>query len=80
MTQACVEELASGAKMAYGDNIGLLNFSENLNAATRILKEDFERETSVATNLRRIVNRLPNDLILEWQTVNYELVKSGRSA
>ena len=26
------------------------------------------------------MNRLPNDLILKWQTVNYELVKSGRSA
>ena len=47
---------------------------------TRILKGDVEREASVATNLRRIVNRLPNDLILKWQTVNYELVKSGRSA
>ena len=80
VTQACVEELASGPKLAYGDNIGLLNFSENLNAATRILKGDVEREASVATNLRRIVNRLPNDLILKWQTVNYELVKSGRSA
>ena len=57
-----MEELASGSKMAYGDNIGLLNFSENLNAATRILKEDVERVASVATNLRRIVNRLPNDL------------------
>ena len=80
VTQACVEELASGPKLAYGDNIGLLNFSENLNAATRILKGDVEREASVATNLRRIVNRLPNDLIFKWQTVNYELVKSGRSA
>ena len=26
------------------------------------------------------MNRLPNDLILKWQTVKYELVKSGRSA
>ena len=80
VTQACVEELASRPKLAYGDNIGLLNFSENLNAATRILKGYVEREASVATNVRRIVNRLPNDLILKWQTVNYELVKSGRSA
>ena len=80
MTQAGVEELASGPKLVYDDNIGLLNFSENLNAATRILKEDVEREASVATNLRRIVKRFPNDLILKWQTVNYELVKSGRFA
>ena len=80
VTQTCVKELASGPKLAYGDNIGLLNFTENLNAATRILKGDVEREASVATNLRRLVNRLPNDLILKWQTVNYELMKSGRSA
>ena len=80
VTQACVEELSSGPKLAYGDNIGLLSFSENLNAATRILKGVVEREVSVAMSLRRIVNRLPNDLILKWQTVNYELVKSGRSA
>ena len=26
------------------------------------------------------MNRLPNDLISKWETVNYELVKSGRSA
>ena len=50
---------ASGSKLAYGDNTGLLNFSENLNEATRIPKGDVEREASIATNLRRIVNRLP---------------------
>ena len=80
VTQACVEELASGPKLAYGDNIGLLNFSENLNAVRRILKGYVEREASVTTNLTGMVNRLPNDLILKWQTVNYKLVKSGRSA
>ena len=72
--------LASGPKLVYADNIGLPNFSENLNEARRILKRDVEREASVATNLKLIVNRLPNELILKWQTVNYELVKSGRSA
>ena len=41
---------------------------------------DVEREASVAMNLRRIINRLPNELILKWQTINYKLVKSGRSA
>ena len=70
--KTCVEELAPGPKWAYGDNIGLLNFSENLNAATRILEGHFEREECVATNLRGIVNRLPNDLIL-WQVANGEL-------
>ena len=79
VTQACIEDLLSGPKLTYGDNIGLMNFSEKLNAATRILQGDVEREASVATNLRRIVSRLPNDLINRWQNENYEIVKSGRS-
>ena len=70
--QECVEELAPGPKWAYGDNIGLLNFSEKLNAATRILEGDFEREEGVAANLRGKVNLLPNDLML-WQVANREL-------
>ena len=57
VTQACVEDLASGPKLAYGDNVGLMNISEKLNAASRILHGDVEREASVATNLKRIVNR-----------------------
>ncbi|KAL9975234.1 hypothetical protein ACROYT_G012368 [Oculina patagonica] len=79
VTQACIEDLVSGPKLTYGDNIGLMNFSEKLNAATRILQGDVEREASVATNLRRIVSRLPNDLIIKWQNENYEIVESGRS-
>ena len=80
ITQACIEDLVSGPKLTYGDNIGLMNFSEKLNTATRILQGDVEREASVATNLRRIVGRLPNDLITKWQNENYEIVnKSGRS-
>ena len=79
VTQACIEDLVSGPKLTSGDNIGLMNLSEKLNAATRILQGDVEREASVATNLRRIVSRLPNDLIIKWQNENYEIVKSGRS-
>lgn len=37
VTQACIEDLVSGPKLTYGDNILLLNFSEKLNGATRIL-------------------------------------------
>ena len=80
VTQACVEDLASGPKLAYGDNVGLMNFSEKLNAATRILQGDVEREASVSTNLKRIFNRLPNDLIVKWQNENYEILKRGKTA
>lgn len=79
VTQACIEDLASSPKLAYGDNVRLMNFSKKLNAATRILQGDVEHEASVATNLRRIVSRLPNDLIVKWQNENYEIVMSGRS-
>ena len=79
VTQACIEDLVAGTRLTYGDNIGLMNFSEKLNTATKILQGDIEREANVATNLKRIVSRLPNDLIIKWQNENYEIVKSGRS-
>jgi len=56
-----------------------MNFSEKLNTATKILQGDIEREANVATNLKRIVSRLRNDLIIKWENQNYEIVKSGRS-
>ena len=77
VTQACVEDLVSGPKLAHGDNIGLMNFSEKLSAATRILQGDVEREASVAKNLRRIISRFPNDLIARWQNKNYETLDMG---
>lgn len=57
-----------------------LIFSEKLNAATKILQGDVEREASAATNIRKIVNRLPNDLIAKWQTENYEIVSRHGAA
>lgn len=60
--------------------MSLLNFAEKLNTATKILKGDFEHETNVTTNLKRIVNRLPHDLIIKWQSVNYNIVQLGRTA
>lgn len=66
VTQACIEELVAGPKLDSGDNdVSLLNFAEKLNAATKILKGEFEHEANVATNLKRIVNRLPHDLIVK---------------
>ena len=60
--------------------MSLLNFCEKLNAATKILQGDVEREASIATNLRKIVNRLPNDLVAKWQTENNEIVSCKRTA
>ena len=42
----------------------------DLNTATKILQGDIEREANVATNLKHIVGRLPNDLIIKWQKEN----------
>ncbi|XP_028513775.1 uncharacterized protein LOC110239139 [Exaiptasia diaphana] len=80
VSQACIEELISGPKLNYGDNVGLLNFAETLTTATKILTGADEKEISVATNLRRIVNRLPNDLVSKWQSVNYEILCRGSFA
>ena len=66
--------------MKSGDSVSLLNFAEKLNTATKILKGDFEHEANVTTNLKRIVNRLPHDLIIKWQSVNYNIVQLGRTA
>ena len=79
VSQAYIESLVSGPKLVPGDNVSLLNFSEKLNATTKILQGDVEREASVATNLRKI-DRLPNDLVAKWQTENYEIVSRNRTA
>ncbi|XP_022784666.1 LOW QUALITY PROTEIN: uncharacterized protein LOC111325175 [Stylophora pistillata] len=80
VSQAYIEDLVSGPRLTYGDSVSLQNFAEELNTASKILRGDVEREASAATNLRRIVNRLPNDLITKWQTQNYEIVSRGRTA
>ena len=51
VTQAYIADLVSGPKLTYGDNIGLMNFSEKLNAATRILQGDVEREARLQQTL-----------------------------
>ena len=74
ITQASIEDLVSGSKLTYGDNSGRMNFSEKLNTSTKILQGDVEREANVATNLRRIVSCLPNDLITKWQNETTRLL------
>lgn len=72
--------MVGGPKFESGDSVSLLNFAEKLNTATKIFKGDFEHEANVATNLKRIVNRLPHDLIIKWQSVNYNIVQLGLTA
>ena len=52
-------------RLTYGENIGLVNFSEKMNTATKILQGNIEREANVATNFKSIVSRLPNDPIIK---------------
>ena len=80
MTQACIEESVGGPKFESGDNMSLLNFAEKLNTTTKILKGEFKHEANVDTNLKRIANRLPHDLIIKRQRVNYNIVQLGRTA
>ena len=80
IAQACIEDLVSGPKIAPGDSTGLLNFAERLNTATKVLIGRNEQEVSVATNLKRIVNRLPNDVIGRWQSENYKITSRGEVA
>ena len=46
VTQACIEELVAGPRLTYGDCTGLMNFSEKLNTATKVLQGDIEREAN----------------------------------
>lgn len=80
VSQPCIEGLVSGPQLVPGDNVSLLNFSEKLNAAMKILQGDVEREVSVATNLRKIVNALPSDLVAKWLTENYKILSCHRTA
>ena len=66
VTQECVEDLTPALSWPTETML------ENLNAASRILHGDVERKASVATILKRIVNRLQNE--------NYEILKRGKTA
>ena len=57
--QASIADLVAGPRLAYGVCIGLRNFSKKLNTG------DIEREANITTNLKHIVCRFPNDLIIK---------------
>ena len=63
--------LTKGPKLQNNDYTGLLNFAEQLEAASKKLSGHYELEASTMANLRQIGTRLPNYLVNKWREVLY---------
>ena len=74
---ACIESLTRGPKLQNNDYIGLLNFAEQLEAASKKLSGHYELEASTMINMRQIVTRLPNNLVNKWGEVSYSIRGKG---
>ena len=74
---ACIESLTKGPKLQNNDYIGLLNFAEQLEAASKKLSRHYELEASTMANLRQIVTRLPNYLVNKWGEFSYSIREKG---
>ena len=74
---ACIESLTKGPKLQNNDYTGLLNFAEQLEAASKKLSGHYELEASTMANLRQIVTRLPNYLVNKWGEVSYSIREKG---
>ena len=55
----------------------MLNFAEQLEAASKRLTGSYELEASTMTNLRQIVKRLPGYLINKWGDASYAIREKG---
>ena len=75
---ACIESLTRGPKLQNNDYIGLLNFAEQLEAASKKLSRHYELEASTMANLRQIVTLLPNYLVNKRGKVSYSTREKGR--
>ena len=75
---ACIESLTKGLKLENNDYTGLLNFTEQLEAASKELSGHYELEASTMANLRQIVTLLPNYLVNKWGEVSYSIREKGR--
>ena len=75
---ACIESLTKGPKLQNNDYTGLLNFAEQLEAASKKLSGHYELEASTMANLRQIVTLLPNYLVNKWGKGKTEWVSRGR--
>ena len=74
---ACIESFTKGPKLQNNDYTGLLNFAEQLEAASKKLLGHYELEASTMANLRQIVTRLPNYLVNKWGEVSYSIREKG---
>ena len=74
---ACMESLTKGPKLQNHDYTVLLNFAEQLEAASKKLSGHYELEASTMANLRQIVTRLPNYLVNKWGEVSYSIRDKG---
>ena len=74
---ACIESLPNGPKLQNNDYTGLLNFAEQLEAASKKLSGHYELEASTVANLRQIVTHLPNYLVNKWGEVLYSIREKG---
>ena len=74
---ACIKGLTEGPRLANSDYTGLLNFAEQLEAASKRLTRSYELEASTVTNLRQIVKPLPGYLINKWGDASYAIREKG---
>ena len=74
---ACIESLTKGPKLRNNDYTGLLNFAEQLEAASKKLCGHYELEASTMANLRQRVTRLLNYLVNKWGEVSYSIREKG---
>ena len=74
---ACIKGLTEGPRLANSDYTGLLNFAEQLEAASKRLTGSYELEASTMTNLRQIGKRLPGYLINKWGDASYAIREKG---
>ena len=73
----CIENLTKGQKLSNNDYIGLQNFAEQLESASKKLSGEYELEASTMTNLKQIVKRLPNYLVNKWGDASFKIRESG---
>ena len=78
MDAACIESLTKGPKLHNNDYTGLLNFADQLEAASKKLSGHYELEASTMANQRQIVTLLPNYLVNKWGEVSYSIREKGR--
>ena len=69
--------MTKGPKLQNNDYTGLLNFAEQLEAASKKLSGHYELEASTMANLRQIVTLLPNYLVNKWGEVSYSIREKG---